>query len=250
MLIEMAIPMRGQQRSPQIGLVMDTTLGRNLLNSFLAEPYWRVLESQLGTDIATQLMPSSLRSIAEKDVMALRRHDAAGIAWVELRAVIGDQPIYADFWDAFRDAILQTDFVRLVSDNRRIGVLAFSTACFQVVHTRDAELRTKLADDLVGICGALARTDRGSDRSDDDESPDLAWSVFEAALNLAIGTHGVLPDVVAEFERLFILVFDAWPAANALLGPGLMRLCRDLPPNITRELWPLIVRSRAEIVSA
>jgi hypothetical protein len=187
----MAAPMRGQQRSPQVGLFLDTTLGRNLLNSFLAEPYWALLESQLGSDLATQLMPSSLRSIAEKDVLALRQHEAAGIARVELRAVIGDQPIYADLWAAFREVILETDFVRLVSDNRRIGVLAFSTAWLQVVHTRDAELRTKLTDDLVEICGALARTDRAADRSEDDESRDLAWSIFEAALNLAIGAHGV-----------------------------------------------------------
>jgi hypothetical protein len=220
-------------------------LGGNALESFLREPYWETLAPELGSDLAARLSPLNLRSLAERAVGALQQSDAPALAWAELRAVLSDQIVYPDLWPSLRNGILITNFARLTLEVRRIGVLALSTSCFQAANVDDPELRVYLVKQLISVSAALAGNGSAPTTATDDEDRDLLWNLFEAALNLSIGPSSDIPDVVREFSRVVTGVLDVWPPSAAILRPAITRLCEELPPRTTRELWPLLVRIRA-----
>ncbi len=74
---------------------------------------------------------------------------------------------------------------------------------------------------------------------------EIMMILLEAALNLSVA---VQPKgaVAAEFGGITMEIVEAWGAALQTYRPLIQRLCEELPILHAKDLWPLLIRLRAD----
>lgn len=234
----------------RLPLYADPLLAHNALGSFLSADRREQLTALLPDPAAEPLTRLSLHAVAAQAVAAVIEDTENGVGWVNLLAVIGDLPPYADLLETLQVALTSTSYSALLQADFNLGNLALHVATQQAQHLGDDAQREHLAEELVACASILA--DQGSAHLGSIDSlqgqvnaPQQLQVLFlEFALNLAVSrTKGA--DASAHFASLLSQVVDVWPATAHTYLPIIQLLCKELPISVCRPLWRLLVRTRA-----
>jgi hypothetical protein len=234
----------------RLPLLTDPLLAHDTLGSFLSSDRREQLTTLFPDPAAEPLTRWSLHAIAAQAVAMVNVDKGNGAGWVNLLAVIGDLPPYADLREAFQAALTSTSYGALLQADLNLGKLALHVATQQALHLDGKAHLEHMAEELVA-CARILASQRGTHLSDshlpEDQAntPEQLQVLFlEFALNLAISTAKGA-DASTRFADLLSQVVDVWPATARTYLPAIQLLCRELPTPFSKPLWRLLVRTRA-----
>ena len=102
MLLNTGFPEANGSRSPQIDLLHDPGLARNVLGSFFGGNRAAVLAPCLGSEPANTLASSSLHDIVKQAIQNLKIDPCQQAEWAKIGMIVGDIPMYEDLRTEFR----------------------------------------------------------------------------------------------------------------------------------------------------
>ncbi|MBI4494834.1 MAG: TIR domain-containing protein [Chloroflexi bacterium] len=231
---------------PHPMLLEDFTHARNALGSFLTAPYWSALVSVLGDAVALMLAPESLQAIGVRTASNLATNNADVRLWLDLRFLIGDLPQGEELSSRLRSIIRESDFVSLVREDAKRGLIAFHTAALQAIHLDDDGLCQRLANQVPEVARARASSPQAEGGSSSPvEAGNLALLLLDATRNISLALAESGADVVGAFAGITADILVAWPAASVNYQPVIQRCCEELPVSMTGPLWSVLERIRA-----
>lgn len=250
-LTVLSFPPNDNIRLPHPQLMMDLTMTRNSLVSFLGGDRSEKLSSLLSADNASALSNSSLQDTVKEAVTILIEKKDFFLAWAVLNATLSDLPPNQSLVNELKTIFKQTDFVELFKANSLTGSLAILVASFQVGYIRDEILRVYLKEQLVKIARFLA--DSESDRMSPNTNlkdrvlkiDDIRMFLLDPALNLSLAAEQT-DRVMPEFTNILTRLVDAWPAMVPIVKHSAQRLCQELPVAQAQQFLQLLIRLRAE----
>lgn len=241
-----------EERTPAMVALRDHTCASNQLGSVLGWDRGKSLEVLLGPQNAELFSKEELHRTVAQAISALMDEDDWQFAWVQLFAVLGSLPVYDDLADQLRAALRSTDFVALMQRDVTVGTLALHVASLQAVHLADTDLRDHLVSELVRVVAFLsdeqhAALDAAAFGPDGLTTADrVQWRIVEAAMAVALTPTGPSSEAMAAFAALVTAIVDVWSAPTPILRRVVQRLAEQLPIAAVAELWPVLVRLRAE----
>lgn len=234
----------------RLPLFADPLLAHDTLGSFLSSDRREQLTTLFPDSTAEPLTRLSLHDIAAQAIAIINDDKGNGAGWVNLLAVMGDLPPYADLRDALQAVLTSASYNALLQTDFDLGNLALNVATRQALHLDDEAQREHMTKELVA-CARILSGQSGTHllgirlpRERADAPEQLPVLFLEFALNLAISiTKGA--DASARFADLLSQVIDVWPTTAHTYLPVVHLLCRELPISVGRPLWRLLVRTRA-----
>lgn len=239
----------GGARFPVPALLVDPTRARNNLNSFLGGDRGETLRLLLSSNDAGMVSGSSVRMLAETAMEEIIKTPGETAAWLQLYVTIGDLPPDQGSADRLKTTLQKTDFRALFENPNDAAQLALLTACLQIGHLNDEDLRGRLKRDLVNIAKTLAERSAAPVNKRIHGAVDLTKPegvLLESALDLSVPSSGESPHAATEFAELVTRILEAWPSVGTIYRPVVQRLSEKLPIEDVSHLWPLLVRLRAE----
>ena len=233
-------------------LLNDTTLAKNGLNSFLAgDIRANGLSVLFEKEDAEKLSSLALSKLAEQFVNSLSEDSNNLRAWMHLYAVCGSFPPYESLFGKLKEIILKTNFANLVQEDLKNGGSVILVASQQAINLADQDVCNYLRDQLVKISELLAN--RGinetslstNNKSDSNIRGNICIFLLDSALNISIALQSS-EGIVTEFKNIIIQLIDSCNSLAPIFRPIIQRLCEELPSSQAKNLWPLLVRLRAE----
>ena len=236
---------------PNFALLRDSKLAGDCLGSFLAldcgVAFYTLLENETGQTFKGESLVSSLQEALDRIITG--SDQTLAFDWALVHSIIGDLPPPQDCVEKIKKCLYQIDFVVLFEKDPLFGGLVIQTLCSQVGNLHDEDLRLHMKGQLLRIAEHLAKTPKasGDQLPDDgfDEKAKINAVLLESALFLALA---VVPkdSSAAEFGRITIQMIESWGDPAKEYRPIIQRFCEELPLAHARDLWPLLIRLRAE----
>jgi len=238
---------------PALSLLRDAARAPNNLDSFFGGDHRDRLSALLNAGEAEGFSSASLQALAHDAVATLTQSANRFEKWAQLHAVLGGLPAYDDIRAPLIALLIGTDFSALVDEDERCGIFAMHIACLQAINLKDESLCQHLQLHFSAIVEIVKRKSGGLTKpanadTSADQREHLKQSFFlllDSALNLAIATN-LESRSVQEFTRLAGVLLEGWSHMVPECRRTFQRLCEELPIAQAMDLWPLLVRLRAE----
>lgn len=234
---------------PKLPLLRDTTLSRNNLKSFLSLDLGKALYSLLKNEDCRKYQSQSLASQLEQALDRISLSSSKPSDWRLVQAIIGDLPPTKNLTNPIKRAIRKTDFVSLYKEDPLFGAMAFSTATSQIINLNDEKLRCHLRDQLIQISKMLAQMHKNLAKHSRENETDIAKTLkvflLDSARHLALATQQ-RDSVSSEFAGISSDIIEAWNECIKVYRPIIQRMCDELPIDYAKDIWPLLLRLRAE----
>jgi hypothetical protein len=235
---------------PAFGLLKDTMLAQNTLNSFLALARGEALFSFFGKESSKGFERKELLSLAKQAIDRLSNSIDQPSDWAIIHAIVGDFPLPENLSKRLIQVLQKTNFVSLIEKDPLAGGIAIQMASSQSINFKNENLCNYIKDQLIGIAKLFA----GKPPDDSTNNPKveifndtktICMILLESALNLAqtAQSKGSIPE---EFGNIIKPIVEAWRLAVYEYRPIIERLCEELPSNEARDLWPTLIRLRAD----
>ena len=239
---------------PALPLIRDSARAPDSLGSFFGGDRGEGLSSLIGTDEARSFSSESLRALADQAIKGLAQSGKSFGYWAQLHATLGGLPPYDELIAPLKSALTGTDYSGLLREDANCAILAMHVASLQSINLADESLRQSLKGHLLKMAGFLASQDQkprateGRNVSGPRQEPlrEPFFMLLDSALNLSIAVGSASDRSVAEFAALATKLLEAWPGMIPVCRPTFQRLCEGLPVSQSKDLWPLLVRLRAE----
>jgi len=239
-LLDFVHPAADGEARLNVGLLRDSSLGSDLLSSFLAGDRSRIPCSVLTDAAADVLLPTNVKKLGAEALQAAQAGNSI-LGWSAIYRVFGDPPVEDGQRELMESAILSIDLAPLADDLDACGILLHSASMqATALHSRSAA--EHLSDQAVQIAGMLRKRSRDGRKLTDNERQFLV-SLFQVAINLSwSATNGA--ERASEFARLFARIADAFPEAAGICRHLLNRIW-PCEASCSKLLWPPLIRSRA-----
>lgn len=235
---------------PAIPLLKDFTQAGNSLGTFFGGDYGEKLSLLLEPDGAdkTTFLSNQLLAMHIVDLLAKAPDDVS--TWLRLYAILGDLPPQEILISQLEIIFNKVDFVELFKKDVQLGQVALQTAALQVVNLGDARIRDHLKDQLINTVQLFAAVESDDVECDainkgDFDSNEIHWSLIESALNVALAASSP-QDAVPEFAHLLTQLVETWNSMIPVCKTIVQIFSEELPIDQAQNLWPLLVRLRAE----
>jgi tetratricopeptide (TPR) repeat protein len=245
--ISAAFPDTGGAPVPALPLLRDATRAPNNLQSFYGHDREQVLSPLVGDEKARAFSSSALRSLAKDAIERLGHPTSTFTDWAQLHAILGELPPYEDIADALKAKLIQTDFVALLKNDVRWGVLAMHVASLQCINFNDQGLSDHLKAQLPLMSEVLA-SEAQTRNMDAEQMAGIKKAFFlllDAALNISIASSPTGVRRVEEFKCIAAALLERYREMQPECRPMFQHLCDDLPITLAADLWPLVMRLRA-----
>ena len=233
---------------PNLNLLRDPRLAGDCLGSFLALDRGVAFDTLLGSEVGQTFRSESLSSSLEGAFDRIMKGSEQTLAfdWAMVHSIIGDLPPPQDCVERIKKCLYQIDLTGLFEKEPLFGGILIQTMCSQVGNLHDEDLHIYMKDQLFKIAKHLAkRLDNQLPNEGSDEKTKLGSSLLESALNL--GLAAIPKDsAAAEFGKIVIQIIETWGEPAREYRPIIQRLCEELPLAYAKDLWPLLIRLRAE----
>ncbi len=249
LLTNMAITEIEEQQLPNPVLMQDVSRAGNVLGSLLATDLGDRLGDALGED-ARPLDHSSLRKIVEQCFDILAGENPKWSMWAHIFAVLGDWPIYDELRSPLENAIVRTDFAKLVSQDQDFTwVLPMVSS--HAISLKSAQVQEHLTEQLMQTTKALAemplqeRAAQFGSEGRTRETRDLFGIIMETALNISLmeKTPGERQHKLAE---LIGNIVGTWPEMAVDARSVVQRFVEELPVDQGQHFWRLLVKLRSK----
>ena len=236
---------------PKFALLRDPKLAGNCLGSFLALDrglaFDSLLKDEIGQTFKSESLVSSLHDALDRIVAG--SDQTLAFDWALVQSIIGDLPPPQDCVEKIKKCLYQIDLVVIFEKDPFFGGLVIQTLCSQVGNLHDEDLRLYMEGQLFRVIEHIAKTPKalGNQLPDgtSDEKTKINVVLLESALGLALA---IVPkgSAAAEFRRIVIKMIEACREPAQQYRPIIQRLCEELPLAYAKDLWPLLIRLRAE----
>lgn len=221
---------------PVFPLLLDSTLFRNHLQSFLGEPNFEALAPFVGGENIEILKPENLKETVAHYLKEMSENPAQIGTWGWIHAVVGDLPIYQDLAETCRRALEKFEPAAKYQENEAApGLLvSFQAAAYQAVYLQDNNLLDQLRTQVKEM---VAKILSGSEKAFNAEA-----SKISRILNVGL-ILSVLPGNPQESCQRSAVLLENLLATNPLLGKFvgnfLSEEVRRLPFESRDEWWLL-----------
>ena len=227
------------QPVPSLEFLFDPTLANNILDSFLGKDRGRSLSAFIGDDLGSAFSSSACRQRIRNAIEHLESGSNGHEWWTPIHLTIGQHRPYFGTKTRLIGLVNATNYATVIATAPEFGKLALQFATGVVSHAKHEALRKHLKSELVFVAKHYATRGRsGTDVED-------AFLLLDWALKVAAGGN---PSVnrFAEFSRLTIDLIEVWPAFATSIRATFASFWTELPVKDAGELWPALVRLRAE----
>jgi hypothetical protein len=230
-----------REESWMLPILGDPSLRSDILGSGMSQNRAGLVEF-FGQD-AGRFASANLQQQAERAVAALETDPTGPAPWLELAAIVGDLPIYAELRERLCGIARELPLVALRSDNwtalrRALPILATTTSG----EGSESPVRG-FVDKLVDLLRTLPPTD------DDSGRRGLLEQVVEAAYSVSMALDSEAHRRRVFFETLARLLWIS-PNLCDVMAPGILNLRRTLVSEARSEVAEVLFACRARASGA
>lgn len=236
---------------PDIPLLQDSDLQRDGLGSIFGGDHSEAL-SILDDDNVELLSSAKLKEVVEQslDQILVDQNDSA---WASIMFVLGDLAIYPDLRGKMRSAISNIRIDDAFMASPGVAHAALMTAANQVRHWGDEKLRLQLRQKtLAAIRWEAERDSASTDQSlatDASTNQRGIVNLIDAALKCSI-VHGDLITTGQNLADTLEAIFHIWPEFGKRFGSTICAFVWELPVEVTKSWWLLLLKLRATLNQA
>jgi len=177
------------------------------------------------------------------DILTKKRDAAA--AWVSIRFVLGDLPIFDWMSAPLGKAARETDFVRLCEQDATSGLAAFHAACSVAAQSGDTELVVRTKNETVRIAALFASDTEGHLIANTDEAIGVVLTELAECTLILARADKDSASISSVFSEEMCRVVRAWPSSASLLRSMGEWFYADLPPAQRPGILKLVALLRA-----
>ncbi|MFP5263693.1 MAG: hypothetical protein ACLGJB_17570 [Blastocatellia bacterium] len=229
---------------PAIPLLVDPNLLTDKLGSFLGGDRGELLTSVLGEE-GRILNSSNLKNNVEQALERLKVDVSDYYAWVIIRAVLGDMPIYSEFQEDLKTILGGIDLISIYRNKPTIALQFLYLASSQLPYFGDDNLRSRYIMNLIH----LARMEAGKKKDDAQSSEHFSvtdkidgWFNIALALSIRPGDPRSSSKAFGEIIQSLLTVM---PSIADHMGHIVLKLVFELPLRQLHGLWPVLLATRS-----
>jgi len=239
-LLDLVHPVADGETGLNLGLLRDSSLAGDLLGSFLAGDRSHIPCAILKDDGADVLLLANVKKLGAEALQAAQTGNSI-VGWNGIYLVFGDSLVGDGQRELMVSAILNIDLAPLADNLVACGRLLHA-ASMQAAALRSISAMEHLSAQVAKVAGLLRERSCDGRKLNDDERQFLS-ALFQVAINLSWGAEDGEARA-SEFTRQFARIADAFPKSVAVSRRLLNRIW-PCEANLSKLLWPLLIRSRA-----
>jgi hypothetical protein len=229
-----------KQQEKSVALLRDIRLAANGAGSFLGGDRGDALARVFDRETIDILSSRSLEKVVRKVISELKaRGDVR--AWVTVRGIVGNLPLYQDLRPDFRIAVEHFDMAALLADGPAMAMHALAAASSQFTYFLNGEQRARLEEAWLKLVKHLyTQLGAQSDGELKEQTAATVAMLMEIALMLA-AQPGNAPATSRSWATHLFNMLDAAPAFADYVSYDVLERVFQEPASQLHGMYPVLL---------
>lgn len=239
---------RGENADDILGLLSDSQLYTDSLDSLLGGDRDQTLGCLIGTEAAKNFSSTSLHKAVQNSISQISKDNKCHPGWTNLVAIVGNTPLYDNLTDDFLSLLSSMDLISLYEANPLTFAIALPMICEQVGYFGDKPLLDHLINGLIKVAEKIKKDmdsyGKGKMDSSQPSSEDILMFLIDAVYKISIH-QGDQRKAGKFFSDLVEKLFNISPFLAKMFRDPLWHMVSKLPADQIHGIWRLLLISRA-----